>query len=189
MGADTSPYPSPTKLEQEKINPAFDKLFDTLQTKETEKGIVLFSKSGTAIPESKWLSESSIAEKIDESTGKFAHQPPIFIRDRASDVVTLPAGTNDGNVSGVTVNGKIYIFRAGIASSAEVTKTVWHEMLHYGLRRFMTQGQYISAMGDLYSQDSWIKSKLINGLRVNRGKRQSLNMVKIMQWPSVQRKP
>jgi hypothetical protein len=45
LGGDEKPYPYPTKAEQEKINPAFDKLFDTLQTKETDKGVALFSKS------------------------------------------------------------------------------------------------------------------------------------------------
>ncbi|WP_409934852.1 LPD5 domain-containing protein [Rheinheimera sp. MMS21-TC3] len=38
-------YPYPTKAEQETINPAFRKLFETLQVKETDKGTMLFSKA------------------------------------------------------------------------------------------------------------------------------------------------
>ncbi|MBV2128146.1 LPD38 domain-containing protein [Arsukibacterium indicum] len=37
-------YPYPTKAEQATINPAYRKLFDTLQTKETDKGTMLFSR-------------------------------------------------------------------------------------------------------------------------------------------------
>ena len=36
-------------------------------------------------------------------------------------------------------------------------RTVWHELLHYGLRRFLTKGQYIAKLNDLYQQDAWIK--------------------------------
>lgn len=43
------PYPYPTKADQEKINPAFDKLFDTLQTKETDKGVALYSRANQQI--------------------------------------------------------------------------------------------------------------------------------------------
>lgn len=36
-------YPYPTRADQEKLNPLFDALFKTLQTKETEKGVALYS--------------------------------------------------------------------------------------------------------------------------------------------------
>lgn len=38
------PYPYPTKAEQVAINAAFDRLFQTLQTKETEQGVALYSR-------------------------------------------------------------------------------------------------------------------------------------------------
>ena len=40
-----SDYPFPLKSEMAAVNKAYDKLFDTLETKETEKGTILFSRS------------------------------------------------------------------------------------------------------------------------------------------------
>jgi GGDEF domain-containing protein len=47
FGGNEEPYPYPTKAEQVAINPMFDKLFATLQTKETDTGTALFSRSNT----------------------------------------------------------------------------------------------------------------------------------------------
>jgi hypothetical protein len=39
-------YPYPTRKDAETINPAFDRLFKTLETRETEKGTALYSRKG-----------------------------------------------------------------------------------------------------------------------------------------------
>lgn len=44
----SSTYPYPTDSEMEKIAPAFDKLFDTLKTKETDGGVALYSLGNKA---------------------------------------------------------------------------------------------------------------------------------------------
>jgi len=44
------PYPYPTRAEQEAINPMFDKLFATLQTKEADNGnVALFSRGSSSV--------------------------------------------------------------------------------------------------------------------------------------------
>jgi hypothetical protein len=46
FGQSGEPYPYPTKAEQKEINKAFDALFGALKTKETDKGVALFSFAG-----------------------------------------------------------------------------------------------------------------------------------------------
>ena len=57
------------------------------------------------------------------------------------------------------MGGKIYLVREGLTDTAALARTLWHEMLHFGLRRFMTRAQYIASMGKLYESDGWIKHK------------------------------
>lgn len=150
-------YPYLLPEEVAPIAQAFDELFAVAQTRPTDKGVAIFRNDNADVKQP--LSESAIAQVLEERLAQFAYQPSIIIAERASDVVTLPAGANDGDISGVTLNGRIYLFRAGLADRAQVTQTLWHEMLHFGIRRFMTREQYIAATQKLYDADSWIKSK------------------------------
>ena len=82
LGGEEKPYPYPTKAEQEKINPAFDKLFDSLQTKETDKGVALFSR--------KPATKEAYEKRIDELfNGKEAdNRKGVRVLDR-SDVLDI----------------------------------------------------------------------------------------------------
>lgn len=64
-----------------------------------------------------------------------------------------------GSAAGVTTGGKIYLFRDANATTADVVQTLWHELVHYGLRRFLTKEQYIAQMQKLYDRDLWVKAK------------------------------
>jgi hypothetical protein len=46
---------------------------------------------------------------------------------------------------------------------------LWHELLHYGLRRFLTKGQYIAKLNQLYQQDAWIKAQADTWMASNQG--------------------
>ncbi|APB99009.1 LPD5 domain-containing protein [Polynucleobacter asymbioticus] len=82
LGGEEKPYPYPTKAEQEKINPAFDKLFEALQTKETDKGVALFSR--------KPATKEAYEKRIDELfNGKEAdNRKGVRVLDR-SDVLDI----------------------------------------------------------------------------------------------------
>ena len=45
------------------------------------------------------------------------------------------------SASGMVRDGKIHLFRDGLKDVADVEETLWHELLHYGLRRFMSEGK------------------------------------------------
>ena len=159
LGGDEKPYPYPTKAEQEKINPAFDKLFDTLQTKETEKGIVLYSKSGRSVelPIDAQMSESAIDDEIAKRSEQFPNLPDIRVLDTSSQVIF---GTNKSDrIAGAIHDGNIYIFRDQMANRFDVAKTVFHELFHYGLRKFLSRDQFITQMNSLYVTDSYIRKE------------------------------
>ena len=92
------------------------------------------------------MSEAAIAQVVEERIAQFAHKAPALIRDSESDVLGVRADDSGVASSGMAYKGKIYLFRDGLADSSEVVRTVWHGLLHYGLRRFLNSGQYIAAM-------------------------------------------
>lgn len=96
------------------------------------------------------MSASKVSQIAEQIVGQLFHKPPIRVIDRASDVLPASAGAND-NTSGFVFDGTIHLVRSGLGSRADTVKTFWHELLHYGLRRFITKGYYINAM-----RDSWI---------------------------------
>lgn len=167
--AEENSYPYPTVDELPALRAAFDSFFQTVETESSDTGVRVFNSSGNGLPENQWLSEAAISQVIENRIADFAYQAPIFIRDRASEVVTLPAGTNDSDISGLSFNGNIYLFRAGLSDKASVTKTLWHELLHHGIRRFMTRDQYIAATKKLYNADLWIKSKADSWVKTKEG--------------------
>jgi hypothetical protein len=112
------------------------------------------------VPADRQLSVGALAQVVEERLAQFRHQPPIVIRDSVDEVDLRGASENDGSVtSGMTMGGRVFLFRDGITDTGEAVRTLWHELLHYGLRRFLNQGQYIAEMQRLYGRDAWIKAK------------------------------
>lgn len=130
------------------------------------------------IPEENWLSVGVFAQTIEDRIGQFRHQPPVIVLDSITDIPNMrQAGA--GSVAGLTTGGKIYIFRDANATTADITQTLWHELLHYGLRRFLTKEQYIAETHRLYDRDLWIKRRADqwgdgDGADVKQAKKQGL---------------
>lgn len=151
--------PFPTGAERKAINSAFDNLVSTIQTKETGKGVALFSRSthSVTLPLSQRAGLQAVAEEAEQRLAQFVHQPPVVIRESAVGVIPgVRAG--DGNaVAGATHGGKIYLFLDQIASRAEARSTLFHELLHYGLRRFLTKEQFTEKLLNLYQRDAYLR--------------------------------
>lgn len=113
-------------------------------------------------PESEWLSEALISEVIEETVGQLATPVPARIIDRESVVLPLASAGADqivGVSSGFVHRGTIHPVREGLAARAAVVRTLWHELPHYGLRRFMARDQYIARLSELYGRDGWTKTR------------------------------
>lgn len=87
---------------------------------------------------------------VNNHLKKFALPCPIEVwkcvarleqRDAARDVFT--------NANGLTIGGKIYLFRGGVTSMIDARDTLFHELFHRGLRRFLTRSRYITTMAEL----------------------------------------
>lgn len=152
---DPGRYPYLTPDEQGPVNEAFDKLFATLETKETDLGVALFSRAGSPIDQD-GLSESSVV------TGKVPENP-ISLEEAISAAEQFLADYN-GNIElsyrirkkqdelyGPGSIAKIGVIKGAyhpgrglftlaadhLSDSADVRETLRHEILgHYGLDTF-----------------------------------------------------
>jgi hypothetical protein len=92
------------------------------------------------------LSTNQLTQVVDNFFRGFGYKPPVLIE--GSELGVVPGGTAGGS-AGAVYNGNIYLFRDGIGSVDKAVETLWHEVFHFGLRRFMTESQCISKMNDL----------------------------------------
>jgi len=151
-------YPYPTAGEIPAIRAGFDEFFKTTESRETDKGVEIYSTSkGKPVNISERLTPSAIEEEIGYALAKFAHKPVIRVLDTAVGV--LPGASDSDGISGALHDSSIYLFRDFLDSRTEVQRTFFHELLHYGLRRFLTRDQFISQMSKLYERDSYIKKE------------------------------
>lgn len=116
-----------------------------------------------------WLNVGVITEEVEKRMERFAHHPPILIRDSAFGV--LPGTAVDDDISGAVYKGKVYLFRDRLADRSDVQKALFHELLHYGVRRFMTRDDYISEMQRLGARDSYLQAEANDWMRTSDGQR------------------
>jgi hypothetical protein len=138
---------------------ALDKIAQTIKTKETDKGVAMFSRASGSVPQTvaEWLSDTVIADEVEKRIGSFAQQPPIRIRDTAFG--ELPGVARNDNVAGAVHDGAIYLFRDQLGDRGAVQRTLFHELFHYGLRKFLTKEQFTGQMMNLYRRDRAIKNE------------------------------
>jgi hypothetical protein len=139
---DGSTYPYPKQAEQEKINDAYQALFDTIEHKKTDDGVALFSRdntnSSTTVSEAEanqvvesiiknWVGNNRANDFVVVST---FDDLPKNIKDAAKD----QGAEND--VRGVFHKGKTYLVRDKLKNQHEVEETIFHETYgHHGIRK------------------------------------------------------
>lgn len=78
----------------------------------------------------------------------------ITVLNSVTDIVpTQKAGTR----AGALINGKLYLFRDGIADGVEGMKTIYHELFHKGLANLMGRNEYVALMNKLYDQSAGVR--------------------------------
>jgi len=130
-----STYPYPTEREMsDKIAPAFDKLFDVLETKDTDKGIVMFSLSSsdkTAKTENSQTKDEIIAA-INATAKKLGlPENAAVLFENLGDIKNVPnlekASQDGGVVEGFYYKNLIYI----AMTAKDYISTLNHEAVHY----------------------------------------------------------
>lgn len=119
----------------------------------------VFGRATESVPKSvaEWLPDTVIADEVEKRIGGFAQQPPVRIRDTAFG--QLPGVARNDNVAGAVHDGAIYLFRDQLGDRAAVQRTLFHELFHYGLRKFLTKDQFTGQMMDLYRRDKAIRDE------------------------------
>jgi hypothetical protein len=94
------------------------------------------------VPEAQRPSLEALEKAVDEALAKFAHKPKVNVLESGSD---LFPNDEPGATMGVVFKGEIYLFRDALTDLDAANDTLWHELLHYGIRRFLTNEQYSAA--------------------------------------------
>lgn len=133
-------YPYLTPDEQGPVNEAFDKLFSTIETQETDSGgVAMFRRSGgaTSATLSRGDVEQVAARLVTEAAMArrfvFAswQELPQAIKDTAA-----AQGARPGDIKAVHWRGKTYLIDRRFADARDVERTIFHEhFAHYGLRQ------------------------------------------------------
>lgn len=162
-------YPYPTAGEIPAIRAGFDHLFQTIETRETDKGVAIYSQTGRSVglPLSLRASELTIEDELEKRLEGLAHRPEVLVLDSA--VGTLPGASDKDGISGANWDGRIYLFRDQLSNRFDVQRTLFHELLHYGLRRFLTRDQFIAQMNRLYNRDAYIKREADDWVKTPKG--------------------
>ncbi len=111
-----------------------------------------------ALPEKEWLSIGAIVEEVERLLKPFATEVPVLIRDSATEIGGITK-TEDGVTSATVFGGRLFLFRDGLSDRFAVGRALGHELFHFGLRRFLTEREYIAQMIYLYMSDEWVRNK------------------------------
>lgn len=153
-----SSYPYPLKSEMDVVNGAYDRLFDTLETRETEQGVALFSE------DSKPASGSTVEAVRNDLSGKvrdltFLEQSgQLQIVPLASDLPVDAAS----NAVGLYQDGKVYLVADNI-SAGDAYGVFLHEAgEHAGLSAMLGDKKYQQVVDQF---DRLLRSKNADAVR------------------------
>lgn len=134
-------YPYPTDTELPGIRASFDQFFQTVQTKETDSGVAMFSRGGA----STGTTPDRAQQTVDAIKARWGNAPDVVVVADMQDS-KVPQAVRDydaqqrsvgasGEPEGFWYSGKAYIVAGSLKSDADVARVLFHEVLgHYGLR-------------------------------------------------------
>ena len=164
-----SDYPYPLAVEMDVVNKAYDGIFDILQTKETDKGLALFSADTSIRVSPNKISLEQAQKVVDDFKAEYNGNIPLDFRVvEKQEELYGPANTVEkvGLIKG-SYHPKSGIF--GIASSnmqdrSDARETLRHEILgHFGLNTFKPKDKkailqkIINSKNDSSLKEAWEK--------------------------------
>lgn len=155
-------YPYPTAGEMPKIRGAFDHLFQTIEQKETDKGVALFST--TALPPA---SRADIPGELAAAFGKLRARVlmrKITVLESQEEIKALAAKLSPGGmysedgtiIQAFAHNGHVYMAADGV-ETGHVVKTLKHEFAHIarlGLRGTKPWQALLRSVDERMDEDS-----------------------------------
>ncbi len=98
------------------------------------------------------LNENQIHEAVENMFSKLASPPPFIIVESLAMLQSVLADATAGGISegaipkGFFYKGTLRICRPAITSRVDLVHTVWHELTHDCLRKYLLQEQYFKAL-------------------------------------------
>lgn len=141
-------YPYAKAGEVPVIRAAFDHFFSTVETKDTDKGVAMFSRTErpavsntTAVQ----LRRAMVQRTINSLSKGWGQRPDITVVDSMSDPRVPEAVRKEdaaqrsqgatGEPEGFWYQGQVYLVASALPTSADATRVLYHEVLgHHGLR-------------------------------------------------------
>ncbi|MFN4036405.1 LPD38 domain-containing protein [Comamonas aquatica] len=141
-------YPYAKAGEVPAIRAAFDHFFNTVETKETDKGVAMFSRTErpavsntTAVQ----MRRAMVQRTVGSLTQGWGQSPRITVVDSMNDP-RVPEAVREadraqrsqgatGEPEGFWYQGQVYLVASALPTSADATRVLYHEVLgHHGLR-------------------------------------------------------
>lgn len=146
---DEGTFPYPTQSEQGAINEAFDNFFETIETRETPRGIKFFSKSNVRDKKpAKGIAAAQVRELGDDLLKKLSGAAGINIQvfDTQKQAERAWKMSLEGNlVKGAfdETTNTAYVVAENVASLDEARQTLAHEIIaHGGLKNVISESDY-----------------------------------------------
>jgi antirestriction protein ArdC len=142
-------------------------LIQTVEVQPSKDIALSISERSVSVPIVQRMTEAAVLAEVDNRINQFVHQPTIVVRPTAKGV--LPGARDGDAISGAVHDAKIFLFLDQLGSVRDVQKTLFHELLHYGLRRIYSREQFTAQMHKLYQRDASIKAFTDQWVKTNEG--------------------
>lgn len=179
-GKNPNRYPYLMPSEMAPIVEAFNDLFGTVETRETEKGVALFASSSTPAAAGRGIPlqlAKDVTDKVLDGLGLRGLIAPNVFRNTTEAGISDPASIMP---TGGTSAGKIYVFSDNVVDAAEVFKVVFHELFHLGLSQSKLPKGYVQTML-AFLKDPVVR-QLANDWKASKDGRSRLGKMPLNNW-------
>ena len=157
-------YPYPSIEEMPVIRAGFDRLFEVMESKDTDKGVALFRASGVFAASQEagtaGLSLEQAQKAVKEALAGLGSAPPVNVVGRSAELgISAPDGVMGAMIPS---EGRIVLVASAHTSDLEVVETLFHEMFHLGLRNVLPSSDYVQVMLDLAKRDARVQRYAID---------------------------
>jgi hypothetical protein len=153
-------YPYPTMGELPAIRTAFDNFFATVQTKETDSGVALFSRANAGDFENvEHLTKEALDALVNRIKAMMPNMPTVHV---LADPSKAPPALREyiirqdawDDVEGAMHKGELYMFASGLSDELRAEHVLAeHEAAHFGLRAVLGSSLK-TAMHLVYAQNA-----------------------------------
>jgi|GEM_PF-1530259 len=153
-------YPYPTAGELPQVREAFDRFFQTVDTRRGEDGSVMLFSATSEVPPGSGLTLEQAQKAVDDALSGLRTPPPVRVVLRSDELgVDAPDGVMGAAIPG---EGRIVIVASAHRSADAVVETLFHEMFHLGVRNVLPGSDYVQAMLDLAKRDARVRQYAID---------------------------